>query len=238
MCLPEEAPSLPVRANKPSQLKAVLCDLGNTSREATRSVASDPSVAVQSWHGRRPSHAMQALLVDGDNATKEGEIIPESSRDATTVSGRTASKALIVNTREMHGGKDSGAGREARSADEPIYSLAATSKGNRHKAVLVDCVHRTGADLTQREEDEPSHTVVATPLRRPITAPKRWLEQGKVVAMTPRCLARFMGVPDSYPLPAKSSLATTIIGNGCACDLQAAVVLPLLRALMEKGATR
>ena len=46
-----------------------------------------------------------------------------------------------------------------------------------------------------------------------------WLDSGRVVKMTPRALARFQTVPDSYILPAKASLACTVIGNGVPCLL-------------------
>jgi len=35
----------------------------------------------------------------------------------------------------------------------------------------------------------------------------------RVVAMTPRCLARFQSVPDWYILPDKRALAAKVIGN-------------------------
>jgi site-specific DNA-cytosine methylase len=43
---------------------------------------------------------------------------------------------------------------------------------------------------------------------------KACLNQGHVVSMTTRALARFQSLPDSYRLPENKSLACTIIGNG------------------------
>ena len=50
--------------------------------------------------------------------------------------------------------------------------------------------------------------------------PRRaWLFNGRVVAMTPRCLARFQSFPDSYILPdpnwltGANDLACRVIGN-------------------------
>jgi site-specific DNA-cytosine methylase len=51
----------------------------------------------------------------------------------------------------------------------------------------------------------------------------------RIVALTPRCLARFQSLPDSYPLPAKNSLATKIIGNGVACRAAEAIFGSILK---------
>ncbi len=53
--------------------------------------------------------------------------------------------------------------------------------------------------------------------------PRAWLSRGRVVSMTPRALARFQSLPDSYVLPEKKSLACKGIGNGVPCDLMRAV---------------
>jgi site-specific DNA-cytosine methylase len=42
---------------------------------------------------------------------------------------------------------------------------------------------------------------------------RAWLSAGRVVAMTPRALARFQSFPDSYELPEKRTLAAYGIGN-------------------------
>ena len=46
--------------------------------------------------------------------------------------------------------------------------------------------------------------------------------------MTPRALARFQSVPDSYQLPASAALACRIIGNGVAVLVSQAVTESLL----------
>jgi DNA (cytosine-5)-methyltransferase 1 len=50
-----------------------------------------------------------------------------------------------------------------------------------------------------------------------------------VVAITPRCLARFQSFPDWYELPAKRTLAATGIGNA---------VPPLLMQRIAEGLLR
>lgn len=62
-----------------------------------------------------------------------------------------------------------------------------------------------------RYQDKPIFTIVADMPRQPARA---WLDDGKVVKITPRGLARLQSVPDSYILPDNDSLACKIIGNG------------------------
>lgn len=92
--------------------------------------------------------------------------------------GDAMASGLIINTREMHGGKDSPAVLTARHYDEPIYTVPATSKPSRHKALLVDCTHRTDADLTTRNGEEPAHTVCSSHFRRPGNEPRALLING------------------------------------------------------------
>jgi site-specific DNA-cytosine methylase len=75
------------------------------------------------------------------------------------------------------------------------------------------------------EHDAPVVTITASQPRHPFRA---WLSQGRVVKMTPRALARFQSVPDSYVLPDKSSLACTVIGNMVPSLMMQKIVEPLL----------
>jgi DNA (cytosine-5)-methyltransferase 1 len=61
-------------------------------------------------------------------------------------------------------------------------------------------------------------------------APRVVFPGGEVYECSPRCLARMMGLPDSYPLPHSVVLARTIVGNGIPVPLTRAIVLPLLRS--------
>lgn len=70
--------------------------------------------------------------------------------------------------------------------------------------------------LTVRAEEEPIFTISASQTKRSLRA---LLEQGRVVAMTPRALARFQTVPDDYAVPEKNNLACKGIGNGVPCKL-------------------
>jgi len=63
--------------------------------------------------------------------------------------------------------------------------------------------------LTIRRANKPVFTISATQTKRILRA----AVPGRVVAMTPRCLARFQSFPDSYELPDNNALACRIIGN-------------------------
>ena len=93
-----------------------------------------------------------------------------------------------------------------RRADEP--SLTVTTGGAKHplRAFLLP-----GQDFTQsRQATGPSYTISATELKH---ASRALLATGRVVSMTPRCLARFQSFPDWYELPDNNRLAAKGIGN-------------------------
>jgi len=87
-----------------------------------------------------------------------------------------------------------------REGDRPSYTICAAGSGGRTKALLVDGIANDRG------------------------LPKSWLDQGRVVSMTSRALARFQNLPDWYELPDKSTLACKGIGNGVPCKLAEAIV--------------
>lgn len=100
--------------------------------------------------------------------------------------------------------------------DKPAFTVTAnTNQVSQIRAFIVDD-QNNGAErdngkrgLTLRESEAPVFTVSATQTKRSIRA----AVPGRVVAMTPRCLARFQSFQDSYELPDNNALACRIIGN-------------------------
>ena len=93
------------------------------------------------------------------------------------------------------------------------------------RAVLVaGLLNSDGEKLTRRDGGEPSFTVTASHNQKDVRA----AVGAHVVAMTPRCLARFQSVPDWYALPDKRTLAAKVIGN---------MVPPLLMQRIAEGFT-
>lgn len=76
-------------------------------------------------------------------------------------------------------------------------------------AFIIDDGAGLSEGLTTKNDLEPAFTVAASSNR----GGRAWLEQGQVVSLTPRALARFQTFPDSYQLPAKRILASRVIGN-------------------------
>lgn len=109
--------------------------------------------------------------------------------------------------------------------DAPAFTVAGNeSATTNQRAFLVPGGNASSFDV--RRADEPSRTIGDA--HRVGNIPRTWLEQGRVVAMTPRALARFQSVPDSYQLPESRTLACTVIGNGVPCLLAEAIGRSLL----------
>lgn len=85
--------------------------------------------------------------------------------------------------------------------------------------------------LTRRNGGEPSFTVTTSHNQKDARA----CPGARVVSMTPRCLARFQSVPDSYRLPNKRTLAAKVIGNAVPPLLMQRIAENMLEALAWKG---
>lgn len=161
--------------------------------------AGEPAMTVMTVDA-----APRAVLVDGQNLTVHGEpITREGTEPALGVfasAGRGMPRALLVSNAATE--RTDG----LREGAEP--ALAVTRQhGGRLRAVLV----QESSTMDLREAAEPAASVVASP--RSANA-RAILEGARVVQLTPRCLARFQSVPDSYALPEKRALACRVIGNG------------------------
>lgn len=96
---------------------------------------------------------------------------------------------------------------------QPSFTIKASASNGLLRTFIVDGQNsRIDGELTIRDETSPVFTVAASTGHRPANAPRAAVP-GRVVAMTPRCLARFQSFPDSYELPDNNALACRIIGN-------------------------
>lgn len=112
--------------------------------------------------------------------------------------------------------------------DAPAPTQISSARARKARALLVDGDGNRSREPTVLDQDDPSMTIQAWHGRRPIQTPRAWLSSGRVVKMTPRALARFQSLPDSYILPEKASLACTVIGNMVPSLLMQQIVEPLL----------
>ena len=99
-----------------------------------------------------------------------------------------------------------------RDAGQPTATqgVSILSRPSHLLAVLLDTANASRG-ATVIEPDAPAMTVQVWHGRRPSQAPLA--VSCRVVSMTPRALARFQSVPDTYRLPEKRALAAKIIGN-------------------------
>lgn len=141
-----------------------------------------------------------------------------------------------------------------RNPEEQMQSITAAHGADKYRAFIVDGkLGSYSTNMTTRDGGEPFPTVTTSHNNRDLKAflvnesstmevrhapaatqiangrnggqgQRAWLAGGRVVKMTPRALARFQSLPDSYVLPAKTSLACEIIGNMVPPKLYAAVL--------------
>lgn len=164
-----------------------------------------------------PAFTISATAVDGTRAfiahptadnswflTREGQELLY----ALTATGAGVHRAFILNGQN-------GSSATPRMDDEPMVTVTASFgkvPANAPRAFIVDGkTSDSGRLVTVPHSDEPVYTITASANKQ---NPRAWLSEGRVVAMTPRALARFQSVPDTYQLPESRTLAARIIGNG------------------------
>jgi DNA (cytosine-5)-methyltransferase 1 len=162
---------------------------------------------------RLPAHIAESFYTvaqqsDDKKGTATGYGCPRRKLDepALTVTNQTASwfKAFIIE------GTAAGVGNKfslpVRDDAEPIFTVRGS---NPLRAFIIP--GDNASNTTVRDAAEP---MVAIQTRSLGQCPHRaWLSQGRVVSMTPRALARFQSIPNSYVLPEKNGLACKVIGN-------------------------
>jgi len=99
---------------------------------------------------------------------------------------------------------------------EPVGTVLCSGGGREIRAVLVGTGGYNG-EVEQIPQDSPTGTIAT--VHGTVSTCAVDSSNSRVVALTPRCLARFQSLPDSYPLPEGKTLATKIIGNGVPCLL-------------------
>jgi DNA-cytosine methyltransferase len=206
-------PGLPESAFAPWQLERLPAGLLETAIvEGTemrgdngRDVAAHPVCTVKATTYKGMS---RAFIVDGQtNDAGRRLTVPHSEAPMYTVSAsmeKRPARAWLVN-------EDSKMGIVA--ADAPAPTQVSSARARKARALLVHA--NDMRSMPTRYEDEPAFTITAAShsSHMPDTKPRAWLSAGRVVKMTPRALARFQSLPDSYELPNKASLACTVIGN-------------------------
>lgn len=101
---------------------------------------------------------------------------------------------------------------ETDFADWQLKRMPSHLKNASRSRAFLATTNQVIREWTVRDEDDPAMTITASASSRPTATPLAGVN-GRVVKMSPRCMARFQSFPDSYLLPSKASLAVRGIGN-------------------------
>jgi site-specific DNA-cytosine methylase len=193
--------------------------------EWTEQVVSDvcPAPTASSNEAGR----MRAVLVESQGcADTRPPTLRVGGEPSWTVrtNRQTEIRAVLVGTQGYKG--------EVQNVDgqEPAPTPNTTSGAGAYRALLVGGVPTNHGDYIR-----PRETVPPSPTVSVFGAGSRAILPCRIVALTPRCLARFQSVPDDYPLPANKSLATRIIGNGIPCAFARAIFGGMLADELESS---
>lgn len=180
-----------------------------------------PESKLAPWQlARLPDEVKETMLVGSGNTNKS--IVTDAPRScdepAYTVLSASlrGSKALLVD------GKLGSESTNMTTRDGEARCFTVTTSHNQRdmRAVMVNGDNGS-RDLSVLPNEQPSFTV-----RDGARTISRAITPHRIVAMTPRCLARFQSFPDWYALPDKRSLAAKGIGNA---------VPPLLMQRIAEG---
>lgn len=158
-----------------------------------------PNSKLAPWQLARLPDEVTSMLVNSGN---EWGMTTRWFEPAQTIGASTApNKALLVDGKL---GSES-TNMTTRNGEAPCFTVTTSHNQRDMRAVLVN----ESSTFEMRAADGASAAQVASErnLRQKAILPHR------VVAITPRCLARFQSFPDSYKLPDKRSLAAKGIGN-------------------------
>ena len=164
-----------------------------------------PDSQLAPWQlARLPADLREAVLFSSNgNYESFGDHHAAAGDPALTVSAQALGRAravLVAKTADKFGDGH-------RQEGEPAHTIGANEHGS--KAVLIKGGDFSGEDgLVMAAADAPSFG-----MRAGRSEMHRAILPGRVVSMSPRCLARFQSFPDSYRLPDGRALAAKVIGN-------------------------
>lgn len=174
-----------------------------------------PDSQFAPWQLERLPAALKAsFLMQVQGEAGDGVRYAEEPMQTVTIAHSAAKyRAFIV-----PGGNDS---MSVRQDGEPIFTILAGNSGGGCRAWLVN----ESSTMEVRAAEGSSAAQVASSRN---SAQRALLDHGRVVAMTPRALARFQSFPDWYELPANARLAAKGIGNAVPPLLYQRIIAPLL----------
>lgn len=215
-------------ARLPQLLATTLVGVNGYEGNVVTAQEVEPSMTITANHNQL---GLKAFLMPGGGNTNFDEAYPgrgcryanepAMTVTATSKEGGAMPKAFLV---QVQGEGGDG----IRYADEPMQTVAANHMASKYRAWLVDGANTTEDQLSIRESAQPALTVTSGGPKHPTRA---LLSSGRVVALTPRALARFQSFPDWYELPPNARLAAKGIGNAVPPLLYQRIIEPLLEGL-------
>lgn len=183
-----------------------------------------PDSQFAPWQLERLPEALRESFLIGDGNTNVENPIRDGGEPVRAITKESGGRvrAFLVHGADMRS-------MPVARGDEPAFTVLANGGGNANKPRAWLVSNDESADqygngygvVSVRKDTEPSLTVKAS------SSPTRLralLAAGRTVSMTPRALARFQSVPDSYQLPERAGLACKVNGNGVPPELYAAVL--------------
>ena len=196
-------------------------------RDITCRSTDEPATTIRTASGGR---VMRAYLLDGMNASRDYTVRCEDEPSVSVLSSVNR-RPISTPTAFICDGQtnDNGGDMTVRADCEHRVTVSASMDKRPARAYLVGV---NGETLEPREIPDPAPTITAdhSPAKY-----RAWLERGRVVRMSARCLARFQSMPDWYELPPSNKLAGTGIGNGVPSLLFQRVCESLENATVDAG---
>jgi DNA (cytosine-5)-methyltransferase 1 len=155
-----------------------------------------PDSALSPWQSRRLL-TMNSFLAQTEDAL---------GKDAMVIESNTPFKAFAVDCFTKFSNKDEIA---LRADGASMFTICASQAHKPFLALLI-----SGENAGQEWGGWKTDEKTAMTLSRNTDPRALLIQQGRVVKMTPRALARFQSVPNDYILPPSKALASKIIGNG------------------------
>lgn len=202
-------PALTVTATQSAGwYKAFIVD-GTASDRGERVTVPNCDEPMMTVTANGDKRKMRAFLVNGTSDAG----LRDADEPCQTVEATVHSKAAMPRVFLMRSQNSQQEGsRQVRYNDDPAMTITAEEKP---RAFLIGGANTSeekgGPGVGVSEAHEPTWCVNASNSNHW----RAWLDQGRVVSMTPRALSVFQSFPRTYILPEKASLACKIIGNAC-----------------------
>lgn len=220
--LPETEPAPWQLARMPEEYKAILLAQGSYDGEVVNRAESEPAFTITANSNQS---GLRAFLASQNGEYSTGFEGDKPAPTVTTQSGGRL-RAFIMPGGGNTNFAEAYPGRGVRYEDEPAQTVTTvTSGGGSLPRAFVVGSHYAQSNAVKerspqiRRAEEPYFTVTVS---GGIHNDQR-IFAGRWVSITPRCLARFQSLPDTYALPDANGLACEVIGNAVAPLLAKAI---------------